>query len=262
MSPLAEEALAGLGLALGTFVLEDAATVSGGLLVAAGEVRGLTAFVALVIGIVVGDVGLYMLGKIFGARAARWLRIDVERWSQAQTWLKARLPWAVIGSRFVPGARLPTYLAAGGLDVGVVRFAKWAIGASVAWTSLLLGLTWLLGERLLPLLGPGKGIIAVVVVVGGLVFLVGRQARRWAEASARSNPDRTRSSFEFWPPFLFYIPVALDEGELFEGHGEDLASLSVGAPIVENARLVRMIDQGLHHEPRPRRKGLEVARKL
>ncbi|MEL6186156.1 MAG: hypothetical protein AAFU79_16140, partial [Myxococcota bacterium] len=95
------------------------------------------------------------------------------------------------------------------LDDTDPKFAKWAIGASVAWTSLLLGLTWLLGERLLPLLGPGKGIIAVVVVVGGLVFLVGRQARRWAEASARSNPDRTRSSFEFWPPFLFYIPVAL-----------------------------------------------------
>ena len=93
---------------LGTFVLEDAATVLAAMQVQTGQLQPDVALLALYAGIVLGDLGLYGLGAL-SARVpmvARW--VPPRRMRQGRAWLDGRVFKVVFISRFIPGARMPT----------------------------------------------------------------------------------------------------------------------------------------------------------
>ena len=60
------------GLAAGTLVSEDLTLISAGLLARDGAVGVKPALAACAAGVYVGDLGLWMLGRIGGRRALRW----------------------------------------------------------------------------------------------------------------------------------------------------------------------------------------------
>jgi len=191
--------------ALSTLVLEDPTTIGCGLLVAEHRMTFLTALVGLTFGIAAGDVGLYGLGRALGPQVTQRGMVAPHRLERATRWFHRNLIVAVLLSRFVPGMRLPTYVGAGVLRAPVGRFIAVVVGASLAWTYLLLRITIAVGERVLPLLGglrwpvAGLALLALVVV-----------QRRVSRAATRSSSnERTLSFFELWPPWLFYIPVVL-----------------------------------------------------
>src|SRR5512146_2380770 len=102
------------GFFLATFVLEDVAAVGAGLLLAAGAISWPAAFGACFLGIWCGDAGLYALAR-FGGR--RWFeRSTLRRFSgkiaRSERWFAEHGTPILIFSRLMPGARLPTYLAA------------------------------------------------------------------------------------------------------------------------------------------------------
>lgn len=137
---------------LGTFVLEDAAAISAGLLIAAGLLAWPVAFAACFLGIWAGDVGLYAFARTAGRKAFEWssLRRFSGRVGQSERWFAARGPVLLISSRVIPGARLPTYLAAGFLRLPFNQFLAVTGGAALVWTTAILFLTQLVGARLLP----------------------------------------------------------------------------------------------------------------
>lgn len=159
---------------VGTFILEDAATVLAGMQVEDGSLDWRVALLALYIGIVAGDLGLYGLGRLasFWPWLVRWVRPD--RAARGQSWLKGRVFRVVFVSRFVPGARLPTYTACGFLGAGIVRFAMAACCATVIWTTLLFGVSLRVGEFLMAHFGAWRWIGALVFAL--LVIAVGRLA--------------------------------------------------------------------------------------
>src|SRR5271166_5374889 len=128
-----------LAILLGTFVLEDAATVMAAMRAEEGGIGIPVALLALYAGIVIGDLGLYGLGAL--ARRAppirRWL--PDERTRPARNWLRARVFRVVLISRFLPGMRLPTYTACGYFGANIKLLALAAIVATLIWTSLLFG---------------------------------------------------------------------------------------------------------------------------
>ncbi len=211
--------LQGCVAALSTFVLEDPTTIGCGLLVADGKMGFLTAYLGVSLGIAVGDLGLYGIGKWLGVRVIRRGWVSQRRVEKASRWFKRNLVSAVVVSRFVPGMRLPTYLAAGMFDAPVWKFLGIALGASLVWTLLLLRLTIFLGQAVLPLLGRLKWPVAIgaILLFAAIQWLLGR-SRDDGESDGPgtgglggSKPvDSERSAtslFEFWPPALFYIPV-------------------------------------------------------
>ncbi len=220
LSQLSEHpVLQGCLAALSTFVLEDPTTIGCGLLVADGRMGFLTAYLGVSLGIAVGDLGLYGIGKWLGARVIRRGWVSSRRVEKARRWFQRNLVSAVVVSRFVPGMRLPTYLAAGMFDAPVWRFLGIALGASLVWTLLLLRLTILLGQAVLPLLGRLKWPVAIgaVLLFAAVQWLLGRSRDDGEDggtgggshdkaAATDSDPSPT-SLFEFWPPALFYIPV-------------------------------------------------------
>lgn len=198
----------GIIAALATFVLEDPTTVACGFLVADGVMPFNVAYVGLSAGIAIGDFGLYMMGRYLGP----WVRssriVPAASLARAEGWFSRNLVWAVILSRFVPGMRLPTYTAAGLLRANPWAFLGTTIGASLVWTYLLLSLAVQLGDALLPRLGALKwGIVAGLVGMIALIqFALGKRASH-ESAQVPAGNDQVASFFEFWPPWLFYIPV-------------------------------------------------------
>ena len=153
-----------------TFVLEDATTVTAALLTANGTVPWGLALGALYVGIFVGDLGLYGLGRLArtNKRAATW--IGDARIAKGQAWLSDRLTSSLIAARCVPGLRLPVYSASGYLAVSIIRFTVVAAIAAAVWTPVLFFTVLIFGETVLAELGPLKylvGIILILTIVTG-----------------------------------------------------------------------------------------------
>ena len=158
---------------LGTFLLEDATTVGTAMAVQQGRIAMSTGLLALYAGIVLGDLGLYGLGRL--ASQVGWARrlIPAPRARHARTWIEQHVFRTVFIARFTPGARLPTYTACGFLQASLTRFALAACGATLIWTTLLFGLSLRIGALLMHYMGAWRwagviGFILAVVLAGRL----------------------------------------------------------------------------------------------
>ena len=160
-------------LFLGTFVLEDAAIVSGVMLVSDGLVHPEIAFIALLTGITAGDALLYAAGHYSGKfRFIRsWLKSDLL--IPADRWLRSNLFFTIFLVRFAPGLRLPCYLACGWFSVSLKAFILSVTFAGFLWVSFVFGSLYWLGEpvwnspvvsSLLERFGVGRWVLIPLVV--------------------------------------------------------------------------------------------------
>ena len=198
-----------------TFVSEDLTCIGTGLLIARGTLPWTAGVGACLVGLVVGDLLLYAGGRWIGrpvTRVAplRWM-IRPEELERACRWFTERSAALLIGGRFVPGTRLPTYVAAGVVRMPLIPFSLWIVVAAALWTPLLVGGTALFGavaaeqigafqHRALPwLIATALGVLIALRVGVPLFSAAGRRRflARWG---------RVRG-WEFWPPWLFYLPV-------------------------------------------------------
>lgn len=178
----------------GTFILEDATTILAAIDAASGGIAIWLALGSLYLGVVLGDLGLYGLGKL--ATSVPWLRrwVGEKRIRRGRAWLRkrpGRLIRVVFVSRFLPGMRLPTYTACGFVHAGFRQFAVGAILAVLVWTSILFGVSMKLGSLVLSLMGAwgwaALGGLLIVVMVAGRM-LVGRRMPAGRKRS-RGKPD-------------------------------------------------------------------------
>ncbi len=171
-----------LAIILGTFILEDAATVLAAMRADDGGIPIWLALSALYVGVVVGDLGLYGLGRL--SARSRWIArfVPPDRSQALGMWLRGRVFKVVLVSRFLPGMRLPAYTACGFLRADFGRFAAAAIIATLAWTTLLFGVSLRLGQVLIDHFGAWRwagaaGFALTLLVVGRLAARVPSAAR-------------------------------------------------------------------------------------
>ena len=148
-----------------SLILEDAATIGGGVLAAAGAVDPFAAVCVLVLGTSVGDLSLHFMGRWFARH--RWVVAHraSPRFAHASQ-LLARWDWMLLAAaRCIPGLRLPVYLASGVTKLPVRRSAATILVAGSLWTPALFGAAHFGGclatSRSVPLLS----IIAPVIVL-------------------------------------------------------------------------------------------------
>src|SRR5688572_29301234 len=97
-----------------TFLSEDAAVLSAAVMVAGGMMPWELGFAACFFGIWIGDLWLYGMARAFGAPFV--LRFGIAPAVQrSRKWFQERGSLVLIICRFVPGLRLPCYLAAGAM---------------------------------------------------------------------------------------------------------------------------------------------------
>ena len=204
-------------LAVATFVSEDLTCISAGLLVTKGVLGFLPATTACLVGIFVGDLLLYLAGRYLGRDVVRraplkWFvsEADIERSSQ---WFAQRGLMLIFVTRFFPGTRLATYFTSGVLGVSLIRFSVYFLFAAVLWTPLLVGLSALLGGKMLAWFEVYQtvalpGLIGIILFLLVLLKLVipsfTHRGRRLLYGKWRRF-----SRWEFWPLWKFYPPVIL-----------------------------------------------------
>jgi membrane protein DedA with SNARE-associated domain len=255
---IAQAFLASTAIILLSFVSEDAATISSAFSVFGGPVSWPLGFAACFAGIWLGDLGLYSLARCLGKPIlqSRWVArfADPATIERCREKFNQRGSLALLASRFAPGTRLPTYLAAGLLSMPVARFAIVTAIAALLWIGCIFAIAKLLGSQTLIWFSFFQGKIAPIVFTTlflagavlafkksgyALAFWSAALLRRFhsplanetseIHSSARSflrlclkAPEHWRTPkrrapilirrltrWEFWPAWLFYIPVGV-----------------------------------------------------
>ncbi|MHC4260891.1 MAG: alpha/beta fold hydrolase [Planctomycetota bacterium] len=204
-------------IAAATLVSEDLTCIATGALVAQGRIDLAGGAFACFVGIYVGDLLLFLTGRLAGARALKvpplsWM-LDDEVVERAARWFDRRGLSAIFLTRFMPGTRLPTYFAAGSLRTNALLFAIYFAIAAGVWTPILVWISSLIGgnlqenvelfEQALPL-----GLLATVVIGLLIVKLVVPMAT-WRGRRRLLGSWLRKRHWEFWPPWVFYPPVVL-----------------------------------------------------
>ena len=172
-------------LLFGTFISEDLACVTAGLLIQRGEIAASTGILACTLGIFIGDLGLWAAGRLFGHAVLGWpwigRQLQHERAGLPRAWLERHAASAIVVSRFLPGTRLPLYLVAGILKLPGGVFAAWALVGTLLWTPALVLVTARLGDAFAAPVSPLVGIGWVPHVVVGLGVLSLLHVLRYVE---------------------------------------------------------------------------------
>lgn len=207
--------LAWVGIAAATLVSEDLTIVGAGLAVGEGRLGMAAALSACFVGIFLGDVGLWALGRYGGRRVLAWgpiARMPLARLHALGHWLDGH-PAVIFGSRFLPGTRMPLYIASGLVGTRPWRFIFWMFVAVATWVPLVVIATSRFGpavaEPLEAWLGSGWAArIVTVVLVVILLRTIGAVATAKGRARLGVRLARWRA-WEFWPAWLFQLPVGL-----------------------------------------------------
>jgi membrane protein DedA with SNARE-associated domain len=193
----------------GAFISEDGATITAATLAASKLLDPRLAFVSAFAGLWAGDLGMYALARSMGPSLVRhhWFA----RWfpkhgpdEALQTHGEGHLALAV--SRFFPGTRLPAYLSAGFRRMPIQAFLTITALTAVAWVLLVFLLIRLvpshaavLQHQLEVISLSGLALFALLTLLRKKVAIVRSQLSLTAERMRR---------WEFWPAWLFYLPVA------------------------------------------------------
>lgn len=204
-----------LSIILGTLVSEDLTCISTGLLVRRGLLDLFTGLLGCYIGIFLGDIGLFLTGRLLRGGFLKSRRLSTYLTSPAVAKLEQRFEREgvrlLILSRFVPGMRLPVYLGAGFLGGRMLRMTLVALAAGLVWTPALVILSAVFGEAFSAPLTRLFGESALVLVLAALLLLF--VLRLLAAVLTSDGRQRLRVRWgrarrpEFWPPAVFYAPL-------------------------------------------------------
>src|SRR5271170_1795912 len=202
---------------VGTFISEDITGIAIGIGMAQGMINHFLGFSSYFVGVYLGDMGLYYIGRSLGVHAIEYPPLsfllsaqDVER---ARQWFLQRGPVIIFASRFIPGTRLPVLLSAGISKVSHLKFNFWHAVAVFIWSIVIVGGSMVFGHQLMISFDFFKkyaflGFLSLVAIIffaeriiiplfsfRGRRYLASRIKRIWF--------------WEFWPLGIFYLPIVL-----------------------------------------------------
>jgi membrane protein DedA with SNARE-associated domain len=208
-----------LALFLGTFASEDLTCIAAGALAMQDAIPLPLAVLACALGIFVSDLALYGAGRLGVRGLVHW------------QWLQRRLPTAggtaanwrrtldrhgfklLFLSRFLPGTRLPAYVAAGAIGWSLPRFAlALGIGAAI-WTPILVGTAYVFGESVQAALGDyGNWAwlgVPLALLAAFLCVRIGAMLSTWRGRRLLYGRWLRLRRWEYWPIWAVYPPVVV-----------------------------------------------------
>lgn len=165
-------------LVLATFVLEDAATIGAVGLAIVQSIDAIWAYSAVLIGIILGDIGLYYIGYYAEKNAFLKRKTEKHNLQKYKQKIHDHSVTAILTSRFIPGARTPTYLAMGYFHVPFIRFFMAAAIAVGIWTSFLFWGLYYIGNLILPYVSGWFSIVIAIFIVTFCLFVTKLKSHR------------------------------------------------------------------------------------
>ena len=198
-------ALSFCGIALATWVAEDLTLIASASLWAHGHLSGLMVFFANLVGISLGDMLLYALGRKFGPAlpSTPWIGkfFKPAMLEKGVRFFEKRGQTLVLIARFVPGLRLPTYTAAGIFRAPVGSTTLIVVLSGAVWVPVQMYAVRSLGRHFNY---TQTAFAAILFFIWLAWFLKGFVHHEWKLRWL----DLVRwTRFEFWPAWFFYLPL-------------------------------------------------------
>jgi membrane protein DedA with SNARE-associated domain len=170
-----------IALFFGTYLQEDAAIVTGGLLVVKGQLPLILVALTLLGGVISGDLLIYGMGA--AARRIPWVhkKLVGPRVLSAKDSLEKNLTLSIFLVRFLPSILFPTFLACGLIGISFYQFLITSVISGAIWTSILLTLVIKLGEVVFPAYGYWGWVIMISVSL--LIITYKMLKPRWVRLS-------------------------------------------------------------------------------
>jgi membrane-associated protein len=156
----------------------ESLVVAAAALAASGRLNvGLVA-VAAAAGALLGDNIAFLCGRLLDTRMRWWLQATPRRrerlgWAEHQ--LDRRGGTIIIGSRFIPGGRTATMIAAGLLEMAWRRFVAFDLAAAVVWALYGTALGYFGGTAFEDEPIVGIGVALALALVAGAAIEAGRR---------------------------------------------------------------------------------------
>ncbi len=204
-------------ISLATLVSEDLAAIGAGVLAANGRISLSFAIIAAFIGIYVGDLLLFLVGRWFGTKALRrvpfrWF-LDQNSVNNAAKWFESRGTLAIILSRFTPSLRLPTYFSAGMFGMNFLQFAVVSGFAVAIWAPILVvAAAWLGAETITRIFSDGQNTVWKIIPAFFAIYFFAKfifGLSTWKGRRLFAGKLKRIVNWEFWPLQVFYIPVVI-----------------------------------------------------
>lgn len=192
---------------------EDLTCITGGILFSQYRNSFFEIYLAISLGIFLGDLGLYGIGRFSKKGLLHFYKIQrlIKRWETTDTIqnLKQHSNLAIFLSRFFPGTRLPIYLMSGFLGVGFASFFLTSLIAVSLWTFFVIYLSSIFHTKILSTFQTLNPILSIPLSILSFYLLL--------QIVSRFSSQEKRTQFwiglqkiprlEFWPSFIFYIPL-------------------------------------------------------
>lgn len=202
-----------------TFVAEDPTCLAAGLLVAQGLIGFIPACLACLVGIFIGDLVLYLIGRFLGRPILRkpplkWLVSEQQIDEMSERFSKNPKGLAlIVSSRFIPGSRVPTFVAAGIMKLDWHKLIFLFFIAAALWTPPLILLAEYVGASVIEQFKEWHHNAAWVVIVAIVaLYLISHYiipAFTWRGRRRHVMTRRQITRHEFWPNFILHTPVIL-----------------------------------------------------
>jgi membrane protein DedA with SNARE-associated domain len=200
---------------------EEVAIIAGGVLAAKGTLDWRLTLGALLIGAILGDTVMYLIGRYFGRRLLNtnplWKRlITPDREKRVEELLVKHGAKVLFGARFLVGLRGPMYITAGILKVPFRRFIIADMVCATVVVTLFFALTYFYGAQIMNAIHKGEGwftiaVIGVAIVTAGIGIWYYFHRKKTAP-SAEAAPTASSPSTEL-SGFLAPIPAAAANGQ-------------------------------------------------
>ena len=143
---LGSHILLSLAIVVSAAIMEDLTVIVVGVLAADGLIAIPIALCSLYVGVILGDIGFYSLGRLARThpRLARYVEHDFV--ASLRAWLESRYVFTIFSARFIPGSRFPTYTASGFFRAPFPTFLLTSIVAISIWTTALFSASYWFGS--------------------------------------------------------------------------------------------------------------------
>ncbi|MEL7480776.1 MAG: hypothetical protein AAGJ29_04390 [Pseudomonadota bacterium] len=172
-------------VALTPFVQEDTAIISAAAASAAGAGDSTLLYVSLLIGLSASDLWKYWLGR--AAHYNAWGRAAAAKPAvqAAREKVVNRLGLSLVVARFVPGTRIPLYIASGFFHAPFAKVAIFVVGSAMLYAAIAFSLFHLLGDMAGEQIHQYAPVVAISLVVCVVTYLTVTAWRRQRHARAQ-----------------------------------------------------------------------------
>lgn len=159
-------------VAVSPFIQEDAAIISAAAASASGAASTQLLFLTLIIFLSISDLWKYWLGRLAHAHERGRKLADKPGVQAAREKVVNRLGLSLVTARFVPGTRVPLYIACGFFKAPFYKVAFFVISSAIVYSGIAFTLFHMLGEVAGEKLHMYAPIAAIIIVACVLTFLL------------------------------------------------------------------------------------------